>query len=203
VRFVTDNPSPDLVNRLAGVYLKYDTDIRKVVAAVFRSSDFWAATGTRMRRPLEDAVGTARALGVRRGTKLRNALSNLFWSLSESGHTPYGWLPPNGYPDVAAAWLGGGAMIQRWNIHRNFMWWDYGFSRTPIHQIITQTTTLTADRWLRSMALRLLGVPLSEEHLAAILAGSDLAPTTIIRNEWWKSQRAVALILDSPAFQLR
>ncbi|MGN6502917.1 MAG: DUF1800 domain-containing protein, partial [Pseudolysinimonas sp.] len=159
VRFVADNPSQDLVNRLAAVYLKYDTDIRKVVAAVFRSSDFWAASGTRMRRPLEDAVGTARALGVRRGTKLRNALSNLFWSLSESGHTPYGWLPPNGYPDVAAAWLGGGAMIQRWNIHRNFMWWDYGFSRTPIHQIITQTSTLTAERWLRSMALRLLGVP--------------------------------------------
>jgi len=156
-----------------------------------------------MRRPLEDAVGTARVLDVSRGTNVVRSLSNLFWSLDESGHTPYGWLPPNGYPDVAAAWLGAGAMIQRWNIHRNFMWWGYDFGRTEIHKIIPQTSTLTAERWLRSMAIRLLGVPMSTDHVAAVLAGSDLEPTTIIRNEWWKSQRAVALILDSPYFQLR
>lgn len=202
-RFVTDAPSADLVNRLAAVYLKYDTDIRQVVKAVFYSSDFWSAIGTRMRRPLEDAVGTARVLGVTRGTKVRSALANLFWSLEESGQTPFGWIPPNGYADVAAAWLGGGAMIQRWNIHRNFMWWGYEFGRTEIQKIITQTSTLTAEHWLRSMAQRLLGVSISDAHVATILAGSDLEPGAIIRNEWWKSHRAVALLLDSPYFQLR
>jgi uncharacterized protein (DUF1800 family) len=203
VRFVTDSPSPDLVDRLAAVYLKYDTDIRQVVKAVFLSSDFWSAIGTRMRRPLEDAVGTARVLSVTRGTKVKSALANLFWSLDESGHTPFGWLPPNGYPDAAGAWLGGGAMIQRWNIHRNFMWWGYGFGRTEIQKIITQTSTLTAERWLRSMAIRLLGVPMSDAHFAAVLAGAELEPDEIIRTEWWKSHRAVALLLDSPYFQLR
>jgi uncharacterized protein (DUF1800 family) len=203
VRFVADSPSADLVNRLAAVYLKYDTDIRRVVQAVFLSSDFWSATGTRMRRPLEDAVGTARVLGVTRGKNVKKALTNLFWSLDESGHTPHGWLPPNGYPDVAAAWLGGGAMIQRWNIHRNFMWWGYDFGRVEMHKLVPQTSTLTTDAWLRKIVAKLLGVPMSEEHLAAILAGSDLRPGRIMRDNWWKSARAVALVLDSPYFQLR
>jgi uncharacterized protein (DUF1800 family) len=204
-RFVSDAPSADLINRLAAVYLRYDTDIRQVVRAVFLSSDFWSAVGTRMRRPLEDAVGTARVLGVQRGSSgtVRKALTNLFWSLEEAGHTPHGWLPPNGYPDVAAAWLGGGAMIQRWNVHRNFMWWGYEFVRTDPHKLITQTSTLTADAWLRKIATKLLGVPMSEAHLAAILAGSDLEPGDIMRDNWWKSHRAVALVLDSPYFQLR
>lgn len=202
-RFVSDSPSADLVNRLAAVYLRNDTSILHTVRAVFCSSDFWMATGTRMRRPLEDAVGTARVLGVTRGTKPAKALSHLFWSLSESGHTPYGWLPPNGYPDVAAAWLGAGGMINRWNVHRNFMWWGYEFGRVEMHKLVAQTATLTADAWLRLIAIKLVGVPMSVEHRAAILAGADLRPTDIIKNHWWKSARAVALVLDSPHFQLR
>lgn len=203
-RFVSDSPSADLIDRLAAVYLAHDTDIRQVVKAVFLSSDFWSATGTRMRRPLEDAVGTARVLGVKRGTSktMKKALGHLFWSLEESGHTPHGWLPPNGYPDVAAAWLGGGAMIQRWNVHRNFMWWGYGFTRTSPDKLISKTSSLTADAWLRQIAIKLLGVPMSEEHLAAVLAGSDLRPDRKM-DEWWKCHRAVALVLDSPYFQLR
>ncbi|MEO8093777.1 MAG: DUF1800 domain-containing protein [Pseudolysinimonas sp.] len=201
-RFVSDSPSTDLVDRLADVYLKYDTDIRQVVKAVFLSSDFWSAIGTRMRRPLEDAVGSARVLGVTRGTKVRKALSHLFWALDESGQTPHGWLPPNGYPDVAAAWLGGGAMIQRWNMHRNFIWWGFEFSRTEAHRLVTQGT-LTADAWLRKIVTKLVGVPMSEEKLAAVLAGSDLEPDVSIHAQWWKSGRAVALVLDSPYFQLR
>ncbi|WBU38841.1 DUF1800 domain-containing protein [Homoserinibacter sp. YIM 151385] len=203
VRFVSDSPSSDLVNRLAAVYLKHDTDIRQVVRAVFLSSDFWSATGMRMRRPLEDAVGAARVLGVTRGTDVKKALSHLYWSLNESGQTPYGWMPPNGYPDVAAAWLGAGAMISRWNVHRNFIWWGYAFGRTEAHKLVTQTTTMTADAWLRAISTKLLGVPMSEAHRRAVLAGADLRPGDVMRSHWWKSGRAVALVLDSPYFQLR
>lgn len=202
-RFVADAPSQDLVNRLAAVYLKHDTDIRQVVRAVFLSSDFWAAYGTRMRRPLEDAVGAARVLGIKQGTNVTKALSHLFWSLNESGHTPYGWLPPNGYPDVAGAWLGAGAMINRWNVHRNYIWWGYEFGRTEAHKLVTQTSTMTAEAWLKAIATKLLGVPMRAEHAAAVLAGADLRRTDLIQKHWWKSGRAVALVLDSPYFQLR
>jgi uncharacterized protein (DUF1800 family) len=203
VRFVTDSPSSDLVDRLAAVYLAHDTDIRQVVKAVFLSSDFWSATGTRMRRPLEDAVGTARVLGVKRGTKVKKALGNLFWSLDESGQTPFGWLPPNGSPDVAGAWLGGGAMIQRWNMHRSFIWWGFNFSRTEAHKLIPNTSKMTAQVWLGKLATKLVGVPLSEEHFTAVLVGADLDPDALMSTQWWKAGRAVALVLDSPYFQLR
>lgn len=202
-RFVSDQPSDDLVNRLAKVYLKHDTNIREVVRAVFLSSDFWSATGTRMRRPLEDGVGTARVLSIKRGSKPRKALQNLHWSLSQAGQTAHGWLPPNGYPDVAAAWLGGGAMIQRWNVHRMFVWWGYEFTWTQPHKLVTQTPTMTAEQWLTKVVKRLVGVPMSPEHFAAILEGSGLKPGDLMVKNHWKSGRAVALVLDSPYFQLR
>jgi uncharacterized protein (DUF1800 family) len=202
-RFVSDKPSDDLVSRLADVYLAKDTDIREVVKAVFRSSDFWSATGTRMRRPLEDAVGAARVLNVTRGKKMKSGIVDMFWTLDDSGHTPHGWLPPNGYPDVAAAWLGAGAMIQRWNLHRGLIWWGFNFGFTKAKDLYTRTSTMTSEAWVRGVAKKLLGTQMSDAHVAAVLAGSDLVGTELINSNWWKCGRAAALILDSPYFQLR
>ncbi|KAA0804069.1 DUF1800 family protein, partial [Staphylococcus aureus] len=95
VRFVSDAPSKALIDRLAKVYLQSGTDIRAVVTAIFRSSDFWASVGTRMRRPLEDAVGAMRVLDVQPAPKMKEQLGWLFWNLNDGGQTPYGWGPPN------------------------------------------------------------------------------------------------------------
>ncbi len=203
VRFVSDQPSSDLVNRLAAVYLANDTSIVAVVRAVFLSSDFWSSIGTRMRRPLEDAVGAARVLNVTRGVKMREAINWLFWTLDESGHTPFGWVPPNGYPDVAAAWLGAGAMIQRWNRHRSFVWSGFGFGFTVAKNLAPRRRGMTCATWVRQVAQRLLGTPPSEGHVAAILAGADMVADQSIDSNWWKCGRAAALVLDSPYFQLR
>ena len=203
VRFVSDNPSDDLVNRLAEVYLANDTSILAVVTAVFLSSDFWSSIGTRMRRPLEDAVGAARVLDVKRGPSMRDGVNWLFWTLDESGHTPFGWVPPNGYPDVAAAWLGAGAMIQRWNCHRAFVWSGFAFSFTEARYLVRPKKNMKSQKWVELLAVKLLGVPMRPEHLAAVLAGAGLGATQSIESNWWKCGRAASLILDSPYFQLR
>ena len=173
VRFVSDTPSDDLVARLAAVYLKNNTSIRKTVEAVFLSSDFWKSVGTRMRRPLEDAVGTVRVLDIRRQSNSRQPLSWLYWSLNDSGHTPFGWAPPNGYPDVAAAWLGAGAMIQRWNLHRVFVngWWT-GLKYTKASTLATRTKNMTTVQWTKAVAVRLFGMNPSGTHIRAAIGGS-------------------------------
>jgi hypothetical protein len=202
-RFVCDEPSDDLVQRLADVYLAHDTSIREVVRAVFLSSDFWSATGTRMRRPLEDAVGSVRVLNMTRGTKVKSAIGNLYWNLDQAGHTPHGWVPPNGYPDVAASWLGASAMLQRWNMHRGLIGWGFQFGRKAAKDLVPRTSKTTCDAWVRALAVKLLGVPMSDEHIAAVLTGSDLPASEPINWHWWKCGHAAALILDSPYFQLR
>jgi uncharacterized protein (DUF1800 family) len=211
VRFVSDTPSEDLIDRLAAVYLAKNTSIRETVKAVFLSSDFWSSVGARMRRPLEDAVGAARVLNVGRSKSMKQPISNLFWTLSEAGHTPFGWNPPNGYPDVAAAWLGAGAMLQRWNLHRVLVygWWK-GLVWTSPANLVKRTKNMTTGQWVAAAAVRVLGVPITEAHLAAVIAGAgprwngqpwtaDLAAPTSA----WDCGKFVTLLFDSAYFQLR
>ncbi|MGV8885421.1 MAG: DUF1800 domain-containing protein [Microbacteriaceae bacterium] len=204
VRFVSDTPSDDLVRRLAAVYLSSGTNIAATVRAVFRSSDFWASVGTRMRRPLEDAVGTLRVLNVGRTTTMKTPISWLYWNLNEAGHTPHGWMPPNGYPDVAAAWLGAGSMIQRWNLHRTFAygWWPK-FAYIKPESIVTRTKNMTTLQWTTAVAVRVLGVKPSSAHLLAVIAGAGLTPTSKAPTSGWHCGKITTLLLDSPYFQLR
>jgi uncharacterized protein (DUF1800 family) len=204
VRFVSDNPSSDLVNRLAKVYLKHDTSIKETVRAVFLSSDFWDAVGVRMRRPLEDAVGALRILDVRRTKKMATPMGWLFWNLDAAGHTPHGWEPPNGYPDVAGAWLGAGAMIQRWNLHRTFAngWWkDLKFTKPS--EIVKRKKDMTTMAWTRAVAREVLGMVPPKRHLKAVIRGSRLKPGSPAPVNDWECGKVVSLLLDSPYFQLR
>ncbi|TBN57451.1 DUF1800 domain-containing protein [Glaciihabitans arcticus] len=204
VRFVSDSPSDDLINRLAAVYLKKNTSILETVRAVFLSSDFWASVGTRMRRPLEDAVGTLRVLNVGRSTASKTPLSWLYWNLNEAGHTPHGWMPPNGYPDVAAAWLGAGAMIQRWNLHRTFAygWWK-GLVYIAPEKIVVRTAKMTTLQWTTAVSKKILGVAPSAAHLEAIITGVGRTPGSPAPTSGWECGKITTLLLDSPYFQLR
>ncbi|WP_375390119.1 DUF1800 domain-containing protein [uncultured Amnibacterium sp.] len=203
-RFVSDAPSASLVNRLAHVYLAHGTSIKAVVDAIFKSSDFWAAVGVRMRRPLEDAVGTLRVLDVQRAPKMATPLGWLYWNLNDAGHTPYGWAPPNGYPDVAAAWLGAGAMLQRWNLHRAFVygWWDH-LGWTKPSNLVPRTKTQTAYQWTTAVAKRLTGTVPSKTHLLAAVHGAKLRAGGAAPTDDWTCGKIAALLLDSPYFQLR
>src|SRR5690606_41253620 len=65
VRFVSDDPPASLVDRLAAAYLDNDTAIVPVLRTLFRSSEFWAAVGQKVRRPRENIAAAARALRIR------------------------------------------------------------------------------------------------------------------------------------------
>jgi uncharacterized protein (DUF1800 family) len=204
IRFVSDTPSASLVDRLAHVYLAHGTSITAVVDAIFKSSDFWAAVGVRMRRPLEDGVGAMRVLDVARAKGMQQPIGSLYWTLNEAGHAPYGWGPPNGYPDVATAWLGAGAMLQRWNLHRALVygWWPK-LGWTKPSKLTALTPTMTTMQWTRIVAHRLLGVTPSEQHLLAVIHGAKLTAASPVPTDDWRLGKIATLLLDSPYFQLR
>jgi uncharacterized protein (DUF1800 family) len=206
-RFVSDQPSDDLIQRLANAYLASGTSILATVKAVFLSSDFWSAVGIRMRRPLEDTVGAARVLNVGRGTttaKTATGITNLYWSLWNQGNAPLGWNPPNGYPDVAAAWLGAGSMIDRWNGHRSLVYgWSGDLAYTLPSKQVAVAKGDTIDSWINKAAIKLIGGKTTPEHLAAIVAGCGLKPGTPAPTNDWQLGMALTLLLDSAYFQLR
>ncbi len=127
VRFVSDSPSDELVAELTKVYLDNDTDIRAVMVAIFSSLEFWASRGTKIRRPTDDLCGVVRTMGMGIESSDKVEIWHLFWALDSLGDAPLRWAPPNGYPDVAGAWLSGSQVAGRWDHHRELL---FGHRRT-------------------------------------------------------------------------
>lgn len=119
VRFVSDTPSQDLVDRLAGVYLDADTDIVPVLRAIVESEEFQGSVMRKVRTPVEDAVATWAAVRaeVAKPSEPQDA-ANQFINISRSiGQVVYDWPPPNGFPDVAPAWSSAGRLLGSMRVH--------------------------------------------------------------------------------------
>ncbi len=66
VRFVSDDPPPALVDRMAQSFLASDGDIKTVLRTMFESPEFWAPAAQRakVKTPLEFVVSAVRASGA-------------------------------------------------------------------------------------------------------------------------------------------
>jgi hypothetical protein len=112
VKFVSDNPSPALVDRIAAAFSRSNGDIRSTLRALFSDKDFFAPENYRakIKTPFELAVSAFRALGA--DTDSRPALVGMLYKL---GEVPYGYQAPTGYPDTAEDWVNTGALLERLN----------------------------------------------------------------------------------------
>jgi uncharacterized protein (DUF1800 family) len=111
-RFVTDDPPPGLVDRMAKKFSDSDGDIREVLAAMFRSPEFWSSQTYRakVKTPLEFVVSAVRATG----TDVGNAMP-LVQTLNRMGMPLYGAQPPTGYSMKAETWVNSAALLNRMN----------------------------------------------------------------------------------------
>jgi hypothetical protein len=41
---------------------------------------------------------------------------DLYWRWSETGHLPFSWVTPDGFPDTRAAWLGSTPLVMTWRL---------------------------------------------------------------------------------------
>ena len=111
-RFVSDNPPPALVDRMAQTFLKKDGDIRDVLKIMLQSPEFWAPETYRakVKTPLEFVVSAARASGaeVAEATPLARQLQIMGMQL-------FGAQPPTGYSTKADVWVNSSALLDRMN----------------------------------------------------------------------------------------
>jgi uncharacterized protein (DUF1800 family) len=112
VHFVSDDPPPALVARMAKTFEKSKGDIRAVMTTMIYSPEFWsrAAFRAKVKTPFELVASTTRALGADVDQPLQLAQ----W-VSRIGEPLYQCLTPNGYSDKAAAWVSTGALLNRVN----------------------------------------------------------------------------------------
>ncbi len=111
-RFVSDDPSPALVERIAAAYTKSDGDIRETLRSVFASPEFNSAEARRakIKTPFEVAVSAIRVTGAE-----TNGNPALHQWIARMGEPLYGYQAPTGYPDTAENWVNTGALLERLN----------------------------------------------------------------------------------------
>jgi uncharacterized protein (DUF1800 family) len=112
VRFVSDDPSQALVDRMAKTFLSSDGDISAVLTVLIHSPEFWDTNVYRakVKTPVEFVVSAARAANA--DIKNMQPLAN---AAREMGMPLYGCVTPNGYSWNADAWVSTNSLINRMN----------------------------------------------------------------------------------------
>jgi hypothetical protein len=204
VRFVSDNPSTELVTAVAQAYLDNNTAILPMVSTILRSTEFWSSRGRKVRRPTENLLATVRALGVT-VYSMPAALKALHWTTVGLGNGPLDWPAPNGYPDVATAWRSAGSLLRLWDTHLNLVAGSYpGFNAANVGALYGGWPANSGDAVTR-LTKRLTGSLWSSTDLATLQtflgepASTSMSKTTLR----WLDGATVSLILDSPHFALR
>ena len=110
--FVSDNPPPALVDRMAETYRTSNGDIRAVLKTMIYSPEFWSkeAYRAKVKQPFELAASTARALGAEVDVTLPLAQ----W-VGRMGEPLFQAQPPTGYSDKSETWVNTGALLNRLN----------------------------------------------------------------------------------------
>jgi uncharacterized protein (DUF1800 family) len=117
VFFAHDDPAPAVIDRLAAVLRANDYELAPMLTELFRSEEFYSArsVGTQIKSPVQLAVGTARALGV------KDVEPQFVVTAAQSlGQELFG--PPNvkGW-DGGRAWINSNTVVARANFPALFL----------------------------------------------------------------------------------
>ncbi|MCX4388710.1 DUF1800 domain-containing protein [Micromonospora peucetia] len=215
-RFVSDTPPKSLVERLAKSYSTNKGMIKPVLMTLFSSSEFWAAVGQKVRRPMEYLVATYRALGVSpeaspkhdngdsKRTPYARGLRQVHDRMRELGQYPMGQPTPDGYPDVYVAWTSAGTMVNGWNEAGELLAGRRTvFTYTPAEKLVARPPA-TAGAYVDALALRLVGQKLSARERSLILGVAGVPAGDRVDATFDGAVTAVArAILASPQHHLR
>jgi uncharacterized protein (DUF1800 family) len=115
VFFVSDDPPPALVERMAETFHKSNGDIAAVLNTAFTSPEFDASLGAKFKDPMHYVISAVR---LSYGDKpILNPQPMRNW-LNRMAEPLYGHETPDGYPLGESAWAGPGAMATRFEIAR-------------------------------------------------------------------------------------
>jgi hypothetical protein len=206
VRFVSDNPSSELVSAVAQAYLDNDTHIVPTIYKIFCSTEFWDSRGLKQRRPAENLIAAIRAVG-NTVDNWNTALRTLHWMCNAMNDTPLDWQAPNGYPDAATSWRSSSALLQLWDCHLGFVGsWADGWTDGDITGLYGGTTPTTVGQAIDLLTVRLTGSTFLPEHRQALLTflGDASFDTPLAQSGMrWRATYLVGLILHSSYHALR
>jgi uncharacterized protein (DUF1800 family) len=215
-RFVSDDPPPALVERVAATFRRTDGDVRALLTTIFTAPEFWSAEAYRakIKTPLEVVASAVRSLDGRVDSgrtglgPLAGGGLPLAREVAKLGEPLYEAQPPTGYADRAEAWVNTGALLARMNFALGLAHNRIRGTRVDLGGLLDG-----ADRREPGQVLdRLLVLVLHGEATArtrSVLA-SELDSPEITRTTAYDRvpkdtdvEKLAALVLGSPEFQRR
>ncbi len=120
-RFVSDDPSPALVNHLADVFRQSGTNIKVTLRALIASQEFQQAVGGKVRTPTDDVVATFRVLGatITRPERETDAANAVYFLSKKIGAVPFDWPRPDGQPEIGDAWSSACRLLGSYVVHNS------------------------------------------------------------------------------------
>jgi uncharacterized protein (DUF1800 family) len=167
--FVSDSPSPALVDRIAATFTKTDGDIRETLRAIFVSPEFNspAAYRAKVKRPFELAISAVRALGAE-----TNGGPQLHQWIARMGEPLYGLQTPNGYSDTAESWVNSGGLLERLNFGLMLAGNHIPGTRVDLKQLVgsdAEQATLNKTQILDRFVTIIVGTELTSKTKQALL----------------------------------
>jgi uncharacterized protein (DUF1800 family) len=185
-RFVSDNPPPALVGRMAATFQSSDGDIRAVLKTMIYSPEFWSreAYRAKIKTPFELVVSAARALGA----DVDTPMPLVQWT-GRIGEPLYQCQPPTGYADKADTWVNTGALLNRLNYSLALAGNKVRGSRSDVPSLLGMDSSTDAKAALN--------------RAVQLFLGGQTAPTTVETLEkQLDSPQVVQAKLDDPVKQV-
>jgi uncharacterized protein (DUF1800 family) len=201
--FVSDDPPPELVDRLTQRFLATDGHIRAVLEALFKSPEFRnpANFGAKFKTPYQYVISVVRAGGVE-----VNNVRPLLAAMNRLGMPLYGCQSPDGYKNTQEIWLNPDALAQRISFAVGI-----GLGRSPFAAVIDDTiennpyaagapgSSVTPGGARQDKALA-SGPPLDVRTVLAAVGGQISEQTRSRIASLGPSSLDAALVLASPDF---
>jgi uncharacterized protein (DUF1800 family) len=204
-RFVSDDPSAALVDRMAKTFEKRKGDIREVLSTLFHSPEFWSDNTYRakVKTPLEFVASAVRATGA----SVDDALP-LVRQLNNMGMPLYGAQPPTGYSMKAETWVSSAALLNRMNFALALTSGKVRGVRVDSVQLAGGTSPPPdATATLSKMEARILASDVSKQTHDSIVAQLEAPAKDVDKKDKTPkpsdTSTMAGLLLGSPEFQRR
>lgn len=144
-RFISDNPSQTIIDAVKTTLhdnWQASNQIQLAMETLLKSNDFLTTWGEKIKRPFERVISSMRQIGYSYDfDPTLNMTSDHFWAFYNSGHMPFYWTSPNGYPDEKKDWLGSSSMMATWRYIQMISQWhvDYDENLPNFNNILAIT----------------------------------------------------------------
>jgi uncharacterized protein (DUF1800 family) len=135
VYFVSDNPSAQLVDKMAATFRQTDGDIAAVLKTLFAAPEFKTSLGTQFKDPMHYVLSAIRLAYDDKVVLNTGPIQGWLGRLAEP---LYGHDTPDGYPLAEAAWSGPGQMATRFEVARAIGSGSAGLFKPDVPQAIDQ-----------------------------------------------------------------